>query len=207
VSSDELEELWAQRYVKEEFKQLGFSKVEGPFPRGPDFRVLSGRRWALAEVETCWQNYGRHGHPFSPAFAKVRYLILLSAKAPPANRRSELPPEVIHIDHKHFLDWYESVSKGKREADENRLRIGLVAGRMQEHWNRICGDADRELAVCPDCDSCAYFGEGMFGEAAPFFGRLAARFIIIHATTGSQIDISRIDAKSLQRFVEENPPD
>ncbi len=42
---------------------------------------------------------------------------------------------------------------------------------MQEHWTTICYDVEREMSTCPDCDSCAYFGEGMFGEATPFFLR------------------------------------
>jgi hypothetical protein len=45
LAVDALQERWAQRYVYEQFSRLGFNKVEGPFSRGPDYRVLHKRRW------------------------------------------------------------------------------------------------------------------------------------------------------------------
>jgi hypothetical protein len=63
LAADALQERWAQRYVQEEFARLGFTKVEGPFNRGPDYRVFHKRRWLWAEVETRWKNYLLHGHP------------------------------------------------------------------------------------------------------------------------------------------------
>jgi hypothetical protein len=44
------------------------------------------------------------------------------------------------------------------------LRIGLVAGSMQKHWVGICRDRNRDIAICPNSDASAYFGEGIFGE-------------------------------------------
>jgi hypothetical protein len=208
LSADKLQEHWAQRYVKEEFKRLGFSKVDGPFNRGPDYRVTQKRRWAFAEVETRWKNYLRHGHHVNPAFDEVEYLILLSAETPDPKERRVLPPQIIHIDREHFLAWFEVASVPEAKGNRDTIRIALVAGAMQQHWTTICSDADRGMATCPDCDSCAYFGAGMFGEATPFFQELAARFIVAHALTDTvEADLTKIKPALLRRFVEQNPPE
>jgi hypothetical protein len=208
LSADELQERWAQRYVKEEFKRLGFSKVDGPFSRGPDYWVSQKRRCAFAEVETRWRNYFRHGHHVNPAFDAVEYLILLSAETPAPKERRGLPPKIIHIDREHFLAWFEVASATEAKGHRDTIRIALVAGAMQRHWMTICSDANRDMVTCPDCDSCAYFGAGMFGEAAPFFQELAARFIIAHALTDTvEANLTKIKSALLQRFVEQNPPE
>lgn len=169
-TDDNIQELWAQLYVLLEFRELGFVKVKGPYRKGPDFRVSRKRRWAWAEVETRWQNYFRHGHHLSAAFDRVEYLILLSSDAPVANKLAELPPKIIYIDRRRFQAWFE-------RALSDNLRIELLAGAMQEYWTTICSDREREMAQCPNCDNCPYFGEGMFREATPFFLNSAVRFI------------------------------
>jgi hypothetical protein len=207
LAGDLLQERWAQRYVQEEFERLGFTEVDGPFGRGPDYRVFCKRRWAWAEVETRWKNYLLHQHHFNPAFDGTKYLVLLSAEDPPANARSLLPPKIVHIDREHFLGWYEKAAKPELLGKAFQTRAVIVAGAMQDHWTTICSDIDREMSVCPDCDSCAYFGNGMFGEATPFFHNLAARLLL---STGlskeGKADLRQVESAILQRFVEENPP-
>jgi hypothetical protein len=64
------------------------------------------------------------------------------------------------------------------------------------------------MATYPDCDNCAYFGDGISGEATPFFQELAARFIVAHALTDRVgADLTKIKSALLQRFVEQNPPE
>ena len=94
----------------------------------------------------------------NPAFDAVEYLILLSAETPDQKERRVLPPQIIHIDREHFLAWFEVASAPEAKGNRDTIRISLVAGAMQQHWTTICSDADRGMATCPDCDSCAYFG-------------------------------------------------
>jgi hypothetical protein len=209
-SVEKIEEKFAQQYVEEEYRRLGFTKVTGPFSKGPDFQVMMKRRWLWAEVETRWQNYKNHGHHLQKSFSNVVYLILLSPEEPRWEKRKELermghlPPQIIHIDRSHFLDWFK-VKVSKLQAPIN-MQIDFVAGAMQDHWVTICSDKDREMAACPDCDNCAYFGEGMFNEANPFFRGLAARFIASHAIDSRGADLRKIEGATLKRFVEGNPP-
>jgi hypothetical protein len=128
LNADALQERWAQRYLKEEFTSLGFTKVEGPFNRGHDYRVLHKRRWLQAEVETRWENYRRHGHHLNPAFDGVEYLILLSAKTPPPDALDHLPPRIVHINLQHFLAWYEKAVAPEMLGKEFRALVVGVWG-------------------------------------------------------------------------------
>lgn len=38
-------------------------------------------------------------------------------------------------------------------------RVAIVAGEMQHYWTTLCSEQDREMATCPDCDSCALVRE------------------------------------------------
>lgn len=206
LARHKLQECWAQQYVREEFRRLGFSKIDGPFSRGPDFRVLYKRRWVWVEVETRWQNYLTHAHNSNPVFTNVHFLILLSEEDPPVHALSTLPPEVIHINQKHFLAWYENASLPQARGQEFATRVAVVAPAMQEHWISLCSDVGRAMSICPDCDGCPYFGTGSFGESTPFFQDLAARFIIANgALSQDGFDLGDIKPVALQRFVEGNP--
>jgi hypothetical protein len=179
----------------------------GLFTRGPDYRVLHRRRWRWAEVETRWKNYHRHGHHTNAAFDVVEYLILLSAEKPPASALEALPPQIVHIDRAHFLSWYEEASEPELKGREFGTRVAIVAGAMQEHWTQICSDTDREMSICPDCDGCVYFGDGMFSEATPFFQNLAAEFLILTSLSKSgEADLGKVKPARLERFVEQHPP-
>lgn len=174
AASQGVEERWIQEYVRKHYKNLGFSKVEGPFSHGPDFRVARKTRWAWAEVETRWKNYGEHGHHLDPSFREVKYLILYDQENPPSRYAAQLPPEIIHLDHVHFLDWFARVVAKPQMA---QFRLDLIAAAMREYWVEICCDKERDMATCPDCDSCAYFGAGEFGKATLYFRLLAAKFM------------------------------
>lgn len=207
VAADTLQERWAQQYVKEHFARLGFSKVDGPFHRGPDYRFTYKRRWVWAEVETRWRNYLRHGHHGNPAFDDVKYLILLSAEAPTPDALKYLPPKIVHIDQQHFLGWYVKAAQSELLGKEFGTRVDIVAGEMQHHWTTICSDVDREMANCPDCDSCAYFGDGRSGEATAFYRNLASQLLSSTGVTSTgRADMRKLRGRAVQRFVENNPP-
>jgi len=137
----------------------------------------------------------------------VEYLILLSAEPPPLDKLQYLPPRIIHIDREHFLDWYKTAAEPELLGKEFGARVVVVAGAMQHHWTTICSDVDRGMSTCPDCDSCAYFGEGRFGEAGPFYRALAAKFLIpTGVTVTGRADLRKVKAAALERFVERHPP-
>jgi hypothetical protein len=208
LAAEALPELWAQKYVQEEYLRLGFSNVEGPFRLGPDFRVRDKRGWALAEVETRWQNYFQHEHHLNREFDRVKYLILLSADVPPDKKRPSLPRSIIHIDRRHFLAWFKPHDAREAQRRRLRLRAEVIVGAMHNHWTEICSDVDRNDSTCPNCDDCAYFGEGIFGEATPFFRKLANQYLVTISLKSrlTEAALTDIDPTSLRSFVEQNPP-
>jgi hypothetical protein len=207
-------EVWMHKYIIAHHKRLGFRKVEGPRNVGPDFRVQHRGKWHLAEAEIDWRRYLHHTHHTSPAFAAVRFLIVLSESMPSA-RDSVALPKIVGIDRAHFGEWYARAcgeyARKHQPGEKLTARVNLIAGAMQEHWVRICPDAGRQMASCPDCNSCRYFGDGTAGEAVGVFQRLATDFAFAHcvrpdAAPGNEIDLAKVREADLRRHVEAHAP-
>ena len=215
LARNDVHEIWVHKYIVAHPKRLGFAKVEGPHDTGPDFRVQKRAKWYLAEAEIDWKRYIHHKHHNDPRFAEVRFLIVLSDSKPSAREAAALPPEILPIDREHFGPWFAKASTeyGREHQPGEKLtaRVNLIAGAMQEHWLTLCPDRDREMATCPDCNSCPYFGNGMAGEAAVLFQRLATDYAIAHcarqdAEAGNEFDLSRVREVDLRRIVETHGP-
>lgn len=102
-------EYWVQQYVKENYRKLGFSALQGPFDAGCDFTgVYNGKR-VNVEVERQVINFVQHSH--DPKMVDI--LIALSDNylgtgkvrgMEPTEWRKLLPEEVIVVDIKDFLE-------------------------------------------------------------------------------------------------------
>lgn len=57
-----MREYWIQVYVKNRYRDLGFSSLHGPFDTGYDFKGVYQGREVVVEVETSWENFVKHGH-------------------------------------------------------------------------------------------------------------------------------------------------
>jgi len=98
------------------------------------------------------------------------------------------PPQIIHIDIEHFLDWFEVASQSERIGERNSIRIDVIAGDMQDHWVTICRDTDRDMAACPDCDGLSLFRRGGFRRGAATLSQTGGLFhgpTCDHRWTGS----------------------
>jgi hypothetical protein len=215
VARDDLREWWLVRYVLKHHRRLGFSAVKGPFETGPDLRVKHGPKWSMAEVEIGWRNYIRHKHHLNERFDDCRFLIVLADARPPTNSIRYLPPKVIYIDRAHFTNWFEiacaQYARMHQPSSQLHARLHVISAAMKSHWDEICPDRDRSMAVCPDCDSCPYFGEGSFNEATPAFTSLAAIFAEKHCKrrtkdAGNRWNLERIDKARLNEFLEQHLP-
>jgi hypothetical protein len=176
-------ESWVQRYVKENFERFGFERIKGPFDKGPDFQALpkGGDSFVDIEVEVLCRNYIKHGHPGSAAFSKVAILIVLEDQPPTADIRPLLPPTIIHIDRAHFVTWYERANpkyEYRRPGVQPGLQmlacVNVIASEFLSRWVEICPHKERDMAICPHCDMCPYFGEP--GEAEETFTNMAINF-------------------------------
>jgi hypothetical protein len=206
-------EWWVQKYISAHHERLGFAEVEGPNDVGPDFRVKHDGKWYWAEAEIRWRGYLAHKHHENPAFNETHFLIVLSDDQPAAKHLPLLPPKIVWIDRLHFGEWYASAcadyAKSHQPGSKITMRCRLIAGAMNEHWLTICPDTDREMASCPDCNSCAYFDRPF--EAANIFWRMAtdyafSRCLSDDPTPGNEIDLTKVSEPELREFVEANWP-
>jgi hypothetical protein len=215
LARNAVHEIWVQKYIVAHPKRLGFAKVDGPHDTGPDFRVQHRGKWHLAEAEVDWKRYLRHKHNNNPAFAAVRFLIVLSESMPSPRELAALPPKIVRINRAHFGEWFAKASTdyGREHQPGEKLtaRVHLIAGAMQEHWIRLCPDADRQMATCPDCNSCPYFGNSTTGQALGFFQRLATDYAVAQcarpdAEPGKEFDLGKVSEAELRRIVEARGP-
>jgi hypothetical protein len=161
-------EVWAQHYVLHKHNKLGITDITGPFGKGPDFHgVYKGKRVQI-EVERTPEQYLAHGHHKDPAFRKVSVLIVLVGCVSPARDGGFLPKTILHIDCKDFARWALPQMK-KAEAVQllNAIDESLRQEYMQKHFV-LCGEKEREMAACPECDLCPYFGEGTDMDPASY---------------------------------------
>ncbi|MBX3316388.1 MAG: hypothetical protein KF902_05935 [Phycisphaeraceae bacterium] len=203
LDAGDLLESLIQEYVSVHFRRLGFTAIQGPFGRGPDFRVRHGGKWALAEVERSWRHYFQHEHHRQASFAETRYLIVLAADLPPARTPGKLPETVIHIDLPHFVEWLNETRTKGQPAERLNAKVVFLAHAMHGHWLGLCPDTERDMATCPDCTSCAYFEMN--------FHALAIDYLASHLDRGAKssdelFDLSAVKESDLRTFVESRTP-
>jgi hypothetical protein len=206
-------EHWVQQYVKENFEHLGFDHIEGPYSQGPDYRARPRGTEALVEVEVevRFRNYVKHGHHESRAFSKVGILIVLEEGEPPDDIRPHLPAKIIHVDRQHFVAWYENANRDydyrRPEIQgvlQQRAPLAVIAGGFHGRWVEVCPHKERDMASCPDCDGCPYFGNGEPGEAGDVFLEMAIAFAESHYPNGiklADVTIEEMDAFFADRLI------
>lgn len=180
AESSDIREYWIQLYVKENPEKLGFSSIEGPFDSGPDFRGLFNGRTVFIEVERDYLSYIKHKHHENPAFSEVKVLVMLTPSKPPTKLKGKLPKNLIYVDIPDFVEWFRP--KAKEYADAKRIQniIDLIVGEFYRKFQSECQDKERELSTCPECDICAYFGEGIASEASNLFRDMALKFVMTY---------------------------
>jgi len=156
----DIREYWINEYVRENYKKLGFSKIEGPFDFGPDFKAVFEGMEVIVEVERTCELYIKHGHHKDPRFRGTNVLVVLSSFKPPKDIKKKLPKTIIHIDVEDFVEWYRRAAKGYRKFKEFQGLRNLRALEIKKIIATSCGSKDRDMSTCPECELCPYFGEG-----------------------------------------------
>ena len=202
AQTSDIREYWIQMYVKESYRKLGFSRLEGPFESGPDFRGVYRNRNAVVEVERDYQSFIHHRHHLDAAFSKVNVLVVLTPLHPPRDVREKLPKHIVYLDIPDFVEWFRR--EAKRYADTKRIQtiIDLIAGEFQRRYMSQCREKERDMSTCPDCDLCPYFGEGLCSEARPLFREMALDFIVLykHPIPSDDFKLAKIDPSDIDDY-------
>jgi hypothetical protein len=208
VKTDAVLEYWVQQYVFSNPEQVSLKELEGPFETGPDFKAkVRGFKGKVdVEVEVRCENYVKHGHPEDARWSDVKVLIVLEKDKPDKVLRKKLPKRIVHIDKEHFTGWYREAARAyalKKEPENalnrNLARVRLIANRVHHNWLEVCADKERDMATCPHCNLCPYFGEGTAGEATEVFDSLALRFLQERGTP-KKLNIGKIAQEEVDAF-------
>lgn len=163
AETGDIKEYWIQQYFLEFHADYGFKEIDGPFDIGPDFQTKNG---IGIEVERKWDFYLKHKHHESKNFSKVEYLAVLSPEKPKPDKLQYLPREIIYLDIDKFVPWFRIKCKEfmenksvEIEKEQLSLRIELFANEFTKRYIEICPDKSREMATCPNCQTCAYESE------------------------------------------------
>ncbi len=106
-----------QDYVVQRFRKLGISKINGPFPVGPDFAGEVEGFETMIEVEKECSDYLKHNHHKDPEFSDVGILVVMSRSTPRGLMRSLLPPRIIPIDQADFGEWADDREKARARKE------------------------------------------------------------------------------------------
>jgi hypothetical protein len=156
-------EYWVQKFFQENYKDYGFSKVEGPFDSGPDFTTTEKGEKIGIEIEINCRNYKDHKHHLNEKFSIVKYLIVLKKSNPSKELQKLLPKKIIFVNEDIFVPWFrikcKEYSEGKTKERKDKLfgiLLNFIAGEFLRRYVKICPDTERDMAICPDCANCAY---------------------------------------------------
>lgn len=202
AKTSDIREYWIQEYLKENYAKLGFSKLEGPSEIGPDFRgVFKGKR-VIVEAERDYRSFLAHRHHEDERYKEVSVLVVLNPSEAPSTLRERLPETILHIDVNDFVEWWRPKAKAYAKTKRIQNIINMIAGEFQRRYVNECQDKDRDMSTCPDCDLCAYFGEGIFWEAQPLFRKMALTFIAVykHPITSDDFKLRDIDPSEIDEF-------
>lgn len=202
AESSDIREYWIQKYIKDNYAKLGFSKLEGPFDVGPDFRGAYKGKEVIVEAERDYQSFIQHKHKEDERFKKVSILVVLNPSEPPEEIKGKLPKTIIHIDIDDFVEWWRPKAKAYAKTKKIQGIIDLIAGEFQKRFVRDCSDKDRDMSTCPECDLCPYFGEGTAYEASSLFQEMALKFIALYKypITSDDFKLSDIEPSEIDKF-------
>lgn len=159
INRKKLPELLLQKYFTNEYKFYCYDGIKGPFPKGPDFIVIKDGAEIQLELETDIFNYIIHKHHESDSFKNAEILAYLTY-----NERIEyyknVPKTFLQFDKDHFFLWCW-------KQYEDRFLVANLVQRIEfiyDEYIRIfaqvlCDRKDSDMAICPNCSDCAYFGE------------------------------------------------
>jgi hypothetical protein len=113
-----MREYWLQQYVKEHYRELGFSQLEGPFETGPDFTGVYQGKPVKVEAELKYEGYLQHPQGWADI------LIVGTLEPVPARCKDKLPLNIIPINPQKVLEWSKPLRQAYRQKmEEGRQKV------------------------------------------------------------------------------------
>jgi hypothetical protein len=107
-----MHEIWLQKYIKEYYRQIGFTQLHGPYNYGADFKGVYAEKPVKIEAEWEYSDYISHKHTLR--FADV--LVVATLHPVPESLRLKLPSVIINLDREKVVAWaHPRLEKKTRE--------------------------------------------------------------------------------------------
>ncbi len=136
-----MHEIWLQKYLKENYRQFGFTQLHGPYNYGADFKGVYADKPVKIEVEWDYADYIKHKH--SLKFAEI----LVVATLEPVSQviKEKLPPVIINVDRETVINWANPRIISKSEEDYHsyawrrfsRSLLDLYANYLKQNHKRM----------------------------------------------------------------------
>jgi hypothetical protein len=142
-----MHEIWLQKYIRANYRQIGFAQLYGPFTSGADFKgVYAGKR---VKVEAEWDYADFISHQHTLNFADI--LVVATREPVPEQLKARLPAIIIKLDRDRVIEWAQPRLVQKNNDDYynyewrrfSRNLLYLYAYyRKQNHWGMDFTGAD-----------------------------------------------------------------
>ena len=96
-----MHEIWLQKYIKEHYQQIGFTRLHGPYNYGADFKGFYANKPVKIEAEWDYSDYINHKHTLR--FADI--LVVATLKPVPESLKEKLPSLIINLDREKVIEW------------------------------------------------------------------------------------------------------
>jgi hypothetical protein len=96
-----MHEIWLQKYIKEHYRQIGFTQLSGPFSYGADFRGVFANKRVKVEAEWEYADYINHKHTLK--FADI--LVVATIDPVPDHLKEKLPSTIFNLNREQVLQW------------------------------------------------------------------------------------------------------
>ncbi len=108
-----MHEIWLQKYIKEHYRQIGFTQLHGPYSHGADFKGVYAEKPVKIEAE--WEYSDYIGHEHSLKFADI--LVVATLEPAPEHLKLKIPSIIINLNRDQVVEWAEPRIIKKEEED------------------------------------------------------------------------------------------
>lgn len=108
-----MHEIWLQKYIKEHYQQIGFTRLHGPYKFGADFKGVYAEKPVKIEAEWEYSDYISHKHPLR--FADI--LIVATLESVPQALEEKLPSIIINLSREQVIEWAQPRMVKKDQED------------------------------------------------------------------------------------------
>jgi hypothetical protein len=108
-----MHEIWLQYYIKEHYQQIGFTKLNGPYKIGADFKGVYAGKPVKIEVEWDYSDYISHKH--TTGFADI--LVVATLEPVPEHLKVKLPSTIINLNCEQVIEWAQPRMIKKNKED------------------------------------------------------------------------------------------